>query len=53
MSLRAKDVDSKDELPESLQSLVFRNGLEVRPDPDFHHDMDRLVFALNYFLESS
>jgi len=31
------------ELPESLRELAFRNGLPVRPDPDFHHDMDRLI----------
>jgi formylglycine-generating enzyme required for sulfatase activity len=32
-----------EELPETLQSLSFRHGLPVRPDPDFHNDMDRLI----------
>ena len=32
-----------DKLPESLQSLAYRNGINVRPDPDFHGDMDRLI----------
>jgi formylglycine-generating enzyme required for sulfatase activity len=26
-----------------LQKLEYRNGLQVRPDPDFHKDMDRLI----------
>jgi formylglycine-generating enzyme required for sulfatase activity len=36
-------VPQADELPESLRGLSFRNGLPVRPDPDFHNDMDRLI----------
>jgi TIR domain len=31
------------DLPETLQSLVYRNGIACRPDPDFHSDMDRLI----------
>lgn len=34
-------------LPLSLQDLTYRHGLSVRPDPDFHHDMDRLIEYLN------
>ena len=30
-------------LPESLRDLVYRNAVAVRPDPDFHRDMDRLI----------
>ena len=33
------------ELPPSLQELSFRNGTVVRPDPDFHRDLDRLIKA--------
>ena len=29
-------------LPASIQDLSYRNGISVRPDPDFHRDMDRL-----------
>jgi formylglycine-generating enzyme required for sulfatase activity len=36
-------VPQAEELPESLRGLSFRNGLPVRPDPDFHKDMDRLI----------
>ena len=34
------------DLPGSLASLVFRQSIEVRPDPDFHNDATRLVTAL-------
>lgn len=35
-----------EDLPESLQPLTRRNGIEVRPDPDFHNDMTRLIKRL-------
>ncbi|MGQ0704446.1 MAG: toll/interleukin-1 receptor domain-containing protein [Gemmatimonadales bacterium] len=34
------------DLPERLSQLPKRNALVVRPDPDFHRDMDRVVAAL-------
>ncbi len=33
-------------LPSSLHELVARNGMSVRDDPDFDHDMRRLMSAL-------
>jgi hypothetical protein len=36
-----------DELPSSLRRLAFRNGLRVRPDPDFRNDLERLFTALD------
>ncbi|MGO9471367.1 MAG: toll/interleukin-1 receptor domain-containing protein [Isosphaeraceae bacterium] len=36
-------VPQAEKLPESLRGLSFRNGLAVRPDPDFHSDVDRLI----------
>ncbi len=39
------------ELPGSLGSLVFRQSIEVRPDPDFHNDATRLVTALRAILD--
>jgi hypothetical protein len=36
-------VPREDDLPGSLRELAFRNGLPVRPDPDFHNDITRLV----------
>jgi hypothetical protein len=34
------------ELPESLKPLTVLSGISVRPDPDFHRDMDRLISKL-------
>ncbi|MEO8309267.1 MAG: TIR domain-containing protein [Pseudomonadota bacterium] len=39
------------DLPASLASMVFRQSIEVRPDPDFHHDATRLVAALRKILD--
>ena len=36
-------VPRAEELPESLRKLAYRQGLRVRPDPDFRHDVERLV----------
>jgi len=30
-------------LPESLRELSFRNAVSVRPDPDFQHDIQKLI----------
>jgi hypothetical protein len=42
-------IPSLDQLPQSLQNLVYRNGIAIRPDPDFHRDMDRLISAIEQF----
>ena len=34
------------DLPDSIRSLVNQHGIQVRPDPDFHGDMDRLIRQL-------
>lgn len=41
---------SEEELPASLRKLVYRNGIPIRPDPDFHRDMDRLISALKSYV---
>ena len=33
-------------LPEELRALSYRNGIPLRPDPDFHSDVDRLIEGL-------
>ncbi|GAB4481804.1 MAG: hypothetical protein Kow00124_29960 [Anaerolineae bacterium] len=38
------------ELPQALRELTYRNGTPVRPDPDFHADVDRLIRALDNLL---
>lgn len=40
------ELPSERELPPSLAPITFRNGIAVRPDPDFHRDMDRLIAGL-------
>jgi hypothetical protein len=32
-----------DALPESLRELRYRNAVNVRQDPDFHHDIEKLI----------
>ena len=43
-------VPKEEDLPESLQSLAYRNGISVRADPDFHQDVDRLVKGIESHL---
>jgi hypothetical protein len=40
-----------DHLPEALQALAFRNGIEVRRDPDFQRDVERLLRSLTQLLQ--
>lgn len=40
-------------LPPSIDALTRRSGMAVRPDPDFHGDMDRLVAGLERSLSVS
>jgi hypothetical protein len=48
--VQAAPVPRLEDLPETLQALVYRNGIPVRPDPDFHHDMDRLIKGIEGYL---
>jgi hypothetical protein len=34
------------DLPESLQGLTMLNAMEIRHDPDFHKDLNRLIEAI-------
>jgi len=38
-------------LPPSLRKLVYRNAISIRPDPDFHPDMDRLIEAISNYID--
>jgi TIR domain len=44
--VRGAQMPIESNLPASLSKLVYKNGIQIRPDPDFHHDMDRLISAL-------
>ena len=46
------EVPRAQDLPISLQSLVFRNAISVRHDPDFHSDMKRLSDAIDESISS-
>jgi formylglycine-generating enzyme required for sulfatase activity len=35
-----------EQLPPSLEPLAYRNAAQVRSDPDFHRDMDRLIAGI-------
>jgi len=45
------EMPAEDELPPSLARLAYHNGIAVRPDPDFHHDLDRLVRGIEQILK--
>lgn len=48
--VRDATIPREEDMPSSLKELVFRNGVQIRSDPDFHRDMDRLIQALNPLL---
>ena len=45
--VRGAGVPPAARLPDDLKDLSYRNGLSVRPDPDFHRDMDRLIAQIS------
>lgn len=44
--LAAAALPADSEPPPSLGAITFRNGIRVRPDPDFLRAMDRLIAGL-------
>lgn len=48
--VRGATIPADSALPPSLRALAYRNGMSVRPDPDFHRDMDRLIAGLESHL---
>lgn len=40
----------EDDLPETVKALAFRNGTTLRPDPDFQHDISRIISAVERHL---
>ena len=52
--VRGAQIPNESDLPSTLAALAYRNGLPVRPDPDFHRDVDRLIEGvLRHFGEQS
>lgn len=50
--LRATMPDDE-QLPPALHPLIYRNGTEIRPDPDFTNDMRRLVSAIRRLVDGN
>jgi hypothetical protein len=50
--VRGARVPPENLLPATLAPLAYRNAIEVRADPDFHRDMDRLIGALERMFEN-
>jgi hypothetical protein len=46
-------VPKPEELPGTLRELAFRNGLQVRPNPDFHDDVERLIRGIKAAVSGS
>jgi hypothetical protein len=47
--VRGAFMPAEEKLPRSLRKLVYRNGIPIRSDPDFHGDMDRLIDAISAY----
>jgi hypothetical protein len=45
--VRGAAMPTEEKLPPSLGKLAYRNAIPIRPDPDFHRDMDRLIEAIS------
>lgn len=46
-------VPKEDDLPGVLKPLAYRNAALARPDPDFEHDMERLIRQLEKIVKST
>jgi hypothetical protein len=47
--VRGASMPAEEKLPPSLGKLSYRNAIPIRPDPDFHRDMDRLIEAISNY----
>ncbi len=46
-SILASPIPSRDGLPEDVSGLTSRQGIPIRPDPDFDNDIGRLLAGLD------
>ncbi|MFO0773063.1 MAG: SUMF1/EgtB/PvdO family nonheme iron enzyme [Nitrospiraceae bacterium] len=44
--VRGASIPDPQRLPSSIRDLSYRNSIHIRPDPDFHRDMSRLIDEL-------
>lgn len=47
------EMPAEDELPVTLGRLAYHNGIAIRPDPDFHHDADRLARGIEMLFKQA
>ena len=52
LMIRGAFIPSKEQLPATLEKLTSMNGIRIRPDPDFQHDIDRLIKAIEIHISS-
>jgi hypothetical protein len=50
--VRGAESPDPEALPEALRPLTFKNGGHIRRDPDFHHDMDRVLAQLRQLVKA-
>jgi hypothetical protein len=44
--VQGASMPTESDLPRSLHALTYRNAIAVRPDPDFHQDVARLIKSI-------
>jgi TIR domain len=44
--IEGASIPGPDQLPDGLEDLSFRNAAPLRPDPDFHRDVERVIASL-------
>lgn len=45
-------VPNENELPPGLTALAYHNAISIRPDPDFHQDVGRLIKGIETHLQT-
>jgi hypothetical protein len=51
--VRRAQMPGEEELPEELKPLAYRNGISIRPDPDFNNDIDRLMYGVQQIISAT
>jgi hypothetical protein len=51
--VQGSEAPGENDMPPSLQALVYRNAITIRPDPDFHHDVDRLIKGIELHFKNN
>ena len=49
MLVLGANIPKESDLPEEIRDLAYRNGVPIRPDPDFDNDIDRLINGIENF----